>query len=322
MSQIQELAHLQIPLQSIKLATDNFADQNFIGQGGFGRVYKGQIPHPITEQETAVAVKRLDVNNMITGQGQNEFLKEIVTLASYKHDNIVTLIGFCDEDDEKVLVYKHEVNGSLDKHLHICLTWEQRLHICLDVARGLKYLHEDVGVGHRVIHRDMKSSNILLDENMKAKISDFGLCKIGPRSEQFSILVTKAAGTLGYVDPQYSETGVLTKESDVYALGIVLCEDLCGRFACIPTYGDRRTFLSLLVTHHYENRSIDRVIFPCLQKQMKPYSLDTFVRIAFDCMNKDRRHRPTMGTVLKELEAALEHQTVLKIVSITIPVNI
>ncbi|KAF5759972.1 putative protein kinase RLK-Pelle-CrRLK1L-1 family [Helianthus annuus] len=256
MSQIQEVAYLQIPLQTIKLATNDFSQQNFIGQGGFGRVYKGELPHPNSE---VVAVKRLD---RIHGQGQTEFIKEIVTLASYKHDNIVSIIGFCDEDGEKVLVYKYEVNGSLDNHLaNPDLTWEQRLRICIDAARGLKYLHDDVGVGHRLIHRDIKSGNILLDEDWKAKISDFGLCKVGPRNEQFSFLVTLAAGTYGYIDPQYMQTGVLTKESDVYSYGIVLFEVLCGRLAMIASYSDHRTFLHHLVKRHLSDRKLHEICF-------------------------------------------------------------
>ncbi|KAJ0681610.1 putative protein kinase RLK-Pelle-LRR-I-1 family [Helianthus annuus] len=307
MSQIQEVAYLQIPLQTIKLATNDFSQQNFIGQGGFGRVYKGELPHPNSE---VVAVKRLD---RIHGQGQTEFIKEIVTLASYKHDNIVSIIGFCDEDGEKVLVYKYEVNGSLDNHLaNPDLTWEQRLRICIDAARGLKYLHDDVGVGHRLIHRDIKSGNILLDEDWKAKISDFGLCKVGPRNEQFSFLVTLAAGTYGYIDPQYMQTGVLTKESDVYSFGIVLFEVLCGRLAMIASYSDHRTFLHHLVKRHLSDRKLHEICFANLNGHMKSYSLDTFLRLAYSCTYKGRKHRPTMGIVVEELEAALEHQIALE----------
>ncbi|XP_076918103.1 putative serine/threonine-protein kinase PBL28 [Bidens hawaiensis] len=269
----------------IKLATD----QNFLAHG-FG--------------------KWLDKT-----QGQSEFLKEILTLACYKHKNIICLLGFCDEDDEKILVYKYEVNGSLDRHLaDTNLTWEDRLRICLDAARGLKYLHDDVGVGHRVIHRDIKSSNILLDEDWKAKISDFGLCKIGLRNEWFSFLVSNIAGTIGYVDPQYIETGVLTKESDVYAFGVVLCEVLCGRPAVIAKYCNKRTFLPLLLQHHYEDKNTEGIFFANLQGNMKPRSCDTFLNIAYNCVNKDRRHSPTMEIVVKELEAALEHQTAITLI--------
>nr|GFC88703.1 probable receptor-like protein kinase At5g59700 [Tanacetum cinerariifolium] len=157
--------------------------------GGFGRVYKGQL-RISSSKTTNVAVKRLDVKG---GQGQHEFLMEIVMLSSYKHDNLVSLVGFSEEGDEKIIVYAHEVRGSLDKYLTTDLTWVQRLQICLGAARGLNYLHSGVGEGHRVLHRDIKSSNILLDENWEAKVSDFGLSKIGPTNQEFTFLVTNPA---------------------------------------------------------------------------------------------------------------------------------
>ncbi|MFS8012726.1 putative protein kinase RLK-Pelle-CrRLK1L-1 family [Helianthus anomalus] len=241
MSLIQELDHLKIPLEHIRLATKNFSDDNFIGQGGFGRVYKGQLPLFATSSDksiTSVAVKRLDVKGL---QGQHEFLMEIVMLSSYKHDNLVSLVGFSDESDEKIIVYEHEVRGSLDKYLATTdVTWVQRLHICLGAARGINYLHCDVGEGHRVLHRDIKSSNLLLNENWEAKISDFGLSKIGPTNQEFTFLVTNACGTLGYIDPLYATTDVLTKESDVYSFGVVFFEVLCGRLAVIKAFNDER----------------------------------------------------------------------------------
>ncbi|PWA56267.1 jacalin-like lectin domain-containing protein [Artemisia annua] len=244
MSEFLEQNQLKLPLDDIKSATNNFSSENNIGKGGFGLVYKGQLP----PSGTMVAVKRLD--SKISGQGQTEFLKEIFMLARYKHDNIVSLFGFSDEDGEKVLVYKHEDNGSLDNHLASTdLTWAQRLRICLGAARGLNYLHSSVGEGHRVIHRDIKSSNILLDADWEAKISDFGLSKEGIKNVQYTFVVTALCGTLGYVDPMYQETGILTKESDVYSFGIVLFEVLCGRLALIMEYEVPRRFLSQLVQH-------------------------------------------------------------------------
>ncbi|MFS8012718.1 putative protein kinase RLK-Pelle-CrRLK1L-1 family [Helianthus anomalus] len=153
MSFLQELYRLRIPFDDIKFATNNFSDQNCIGQGGFGPVYKGQLPSS-TRLTEHVAVKRLDLKG---GQGEREFLMEIVMLASYKHDKLVSLVGFSNDGNEKVLVYKHEANGSLNNHLPSTnLSWEQRLRICVGVARGLEYLHDGVGAGHRVLHRDVK----------------------------------------------------------------------------------------------------------------------------------------------------------------------
>ncbi|KAI3799830.1 hypothetical protein L1987_35134 [Smallanthus sonchifolius] len=308
MSLLQELDHLRIPFDDIKSATSNFANQNFLSQGGFGPVYKGQLPSSTcsSETDTTVAVKRLDVKG---GQGENEFLMEIVMLASYKHINLVSLLGFCDEGNEKVLVYKYEVNGSLDNHLSSTnLTWEKRVRICLGAARGLEYLHGGVGEGHRVLHRDVKSSNILLDANWEAKISDFGLSTIGPTNQQFTFLVTNACGTFGYLDPLYVSTGVLTKESDVYSFGVVLFEVLCGRLAMIAKYDDKRRFLTGLVKFHRENGTLHNIIMPNLLEEMKPFSLQVFSNIAFQCLNEDRKQRPTMDIVAEILETALKYQ--------------
>ncbi|KAM0015022.1 putative protein kinase RLK-Pelle-CrRLK1L-1 family [Helianthus debilis subsp. tardiflorus] len=176
MSSIEELKHLQMSLQDISDATNNFAKENCIGSGGYGKVYKGEF-----EKYGTIAVKRLSRNLGEHSQGDREFKTEIALLSNYKHENIVSLLGYCDEDGEKILVYKHESQGSLDKHLKSAdLTWTQRLKICLDAARGLKYLHHDVAPEHRTLHRDLKSANILLDANWNAKISDFGLSKKGP----------------------------------------------------------------------------------------------------------------------------------------------
>ncbi|PWA46421.1 jacalin-like lectin domain-containing protein [Artemisia annua] len=304
MSHIPELNNLQLqlPLNDIMSATNNFSEQNYVGQGGFGRVYKGQL-QPCG---TIVAVKRLDTR---LGQGRNEFLKEILMLASYKHDNLVSLIGFCDQGQEKILVYKHEDMGSLDKHLASTnLTWEQRLRICLSAARGLDYLHRGVGTGHKVIHCDIKSSNILLDANWEAKISDFGLSKVALKNQQFTFLVTTACGTLGYLDPLYMKMGVLTKESDVYSFGVVLFEVLCGRLAMVCEYEDERRFLSSWVKLNNKNKKFQQIIIPFLREQMKPDSVSIFFKIALQCLNDDRQQRPTMGSIVKELETALEAQ--------------
>ncbi|PWA38788.1 DA1-related protein 2 [Artemisia annua] len=302
MSRIPELNHLQLPLNDIISATNNFSERNYVGRGGFGRVYKGQLqPSGIT-----VAVKRLDTR---FGQGENEFLKEILMLASYKHENLVSLVGFCDQGQEKILVYKHEDNGSLDKHLASTnLTWEQRLRICLGAACGLDYLHNGVGEGHRVVHRDIKSSNILLDANWKAKISDFGLSKFAPKNQQFTFLVTNACGTIGYLDPDYTKTGVLTKESDVYSFGIVLFEVLCGRLAMVYQYEDERRFLYWWVKLNDKNKKLQQIIIPFLREQMKPNSISVFFKIALQCLDDKRQQRPTMRKVVKELETALEAQ--------------
>nr|XP_043615731.1 probable receptor-like protein kinase At2g39360 [Erigeron canadensis] len=194
---MEALEHFKIPLEKIKLATNNFSDEAFIGQGGYGKVYVGTLT--LSEQQIRVAVKRLDCQ---FGQGNREYLMEIQTLTCYRHKNLVSLVGFCDENGESILVYEHAKYGSLDKYLsNPELSWIQRLKISLGAARGFNYLHDEVGPQHRVLHRDIKSANILLDENWEAKVSDFGLSKIGPSNLEFTYVVTVACGTIGYIDP-------------------------------------------------------------------------------------------------------------------------
>ncbi|KAK9061185.1 hypothetical protein SSX86_018365 [Deinandra increscens subsp. villosa] len=305
-AQVEQLQHLRIPLEDIIVATNNFAQDTFIGKGGFGRVYKGQLPRS-GEPSITVAIERLD--ETITRQGMREFGTEIILLASYRHSNLVSLVGFSDEGAEKILVYKYESNGSLDMHLASAdLTWEQRLRICLGAAHGLEYLHDGVGTSHRVIHCDIKSSNILLDVNWEAKISDFGLSKIGPMNQEFTFLFSNACGTLGYVDPQYHSTGVLSKESDVYSFGVVLFEVLCGRRATAVQFNDERRFLSSLAKHRYIEGRANEIVMGVVRDQMKPYSFETFSRIAYLCLNESRNQRPGMKKVVQELQSSFEYQ--------------
>nr|GEY86128.1 protein kinase-like domain, phloem protein 2-like protein [Tanacetum cinerariifolium] len=226
---MKEFEHLKIQLKEIKKATGNFNDKTHgIGSGGFGKVYSGEVTH--YRGRSMVAVKRLDRS---FGQGDSEFWKEVVMLSRYKHQNIISLLGFCEEDAEKILVYEHAAHGGLDDFISSPkLSWRQRIKICLDAARGLNYLHEDKGNQQRVLHRDIKSSNILLDARFNAKVSDMGLSRMGPANQPHTVLITNVVGTLGYCDPLYFETGLLTKESDVYSFGVVLFEVLFGRLCC------------------------------------------------------------------------------------------
>ncbi|KAI3771156.1 hypothetical protein L6452_02314 [Arctium lappa] len=296
--------HLKIPLEKIREATSNFDQKNFIAKGGFGSVYKGELSW--SNSFITVAVKRLDPKS---DQGSHEFMMEITMLSCYKHKNLASLVGYCDEDKEKVLVYVHESKGSLDNHIrNPNLSWKQRLKISIGAARGLNYLHDDVGPQHRVLHRDIKSANILLNDEWEAKVSDFGLSKIGPANLQHTFLVTNACGTFGYLDPIYYRTGILTKESDVYSFGVVLFEILCGRFAS----EDGKMFLGPLAEIRYEENKLDEIIDPNLRKQMKLNSLNTFSAIAYQCLKNNRSERPTMARVIEKLENAFEIQASLK----------
>lgn len=184
----------------------------------------------------------------------------------------------------------------------------QRLKISISAARGFNYLHNEMGPQHRILHRDIKSANILLDENWESKISDFGLSKIGPSNHKHTFLFTAACGTFGYADPVYVNTGIITKESDVYSFGVVLFEILCGRLACAQQYHDERRYLAPLVQRHCEQSRLDEIIHPDLWKQMKLRSLNSFSMIAYQCFKESRNERPRIGQILEELLNAFEYQ--------------
>ncbi|XP_076942653.1 putative receptor-like protein kinase At5g39000 [Bidens hawaiensis] len=293
----EDVNHLQIPLQDISLATNGFANENVIGNGGFGKVYYG-----ISEKHGPIAIKRLDRRH---GQGDHEFKTEIALLPKYKHENIVSLLGFCNEDGEKILVYPYESNWSLDKHISKeYLKWIHRLQICLDAARGLMYVHDNVGSQLEIFHRDVKSSNILLDENWKAKISDFGLARIRPANAETSFLISDPCGTPGYIDPRYHINKYLTQKSDVYSFGVVLFEVLCGTLTCDPWFNDH---LAAVVEKHYKRQTLDNIIPSYLRTQMNLNSLQSFSNIAYQCL-KNVEERPTMKEVVNHLQEAIDHQ--------------
>nr|XP_043623694.1 uncharacterized protein LOC122595406 [Erigeron canadensis] len=301
MSDLRQFEHLKIPLEAIITATNNFSDESLIGRGGFGKVYKGDVVR--SEGETVAAIKRLDGRY---GQGDPQFWKEIMLLSQYKHTNIVSLLGYCDDCDEKILVYEYAPKKSLDRYLNSSeLNWVQRLKICSGVAHGLAYLHEADGTTQqRVLHRDIKSSNIILDDNWNAKIADFGLSKFGPANQEFTFMISQAVGTHGYVDPLYVETGLLTKESDVFSFGVVLFEVLCGRL-CFGYQGDRNQPLIGLVRQAYEQNTIREIICNSIRDEIDGYSLDVFTKIAYQCLKRERKERPKMSLIVTRLETAL-----------------
>nr|KAJ0190717.1 hypothetical protein LSAT_V11C800429620 [Lactuca sativa] len=304
---MEGVQHLKIPLDEIKFATNNFSDENSIGKGAYGKVYAAKLS--LSGQQRIVAIKRL---NKTSNQGEPQFLMEIQLLSCYKHKNLISLVGFCDENREKILVYEYAKHGSLDKYLSTPeLSWTQRLQISIGAARGFNYLHNDVGPQHRVLHRDIKSSNILLHENWEAKISDFGLSKIGPSNVECTFLLTSPCGTIGYVDPEYARTGILTKESDVYPFGVVLFEILCGRLARTKNQ-DKNLLLPILARKCYEQNRLIDIIHPNLTTQVKVDSLEMFSMVAYQCLKENRSERPTMGWIVEKLEKALELQADIK----------
>ncbi|PWA49057.1 protein kinase-like domain, Phloem protein 2-like protein [Artemisia annua] len=302
---MKEFEHLAVKLEEVKSATDNFNDTKIIGKGGFGYVYEGEVSQP--RGKTKAAFKRLDRKH---GQGDPQFWKEVMMLSRYTHENLISLLGYCNEGGEMILVYEHASNGSLDRHLRsTTLTWTQRIRICHDAAKGLCYLHEDRG-NHRVLHRDIKCSNILLDENWKAKVSDMGLAKVGP-ANQFTFLITdNVVGTFGYIDPMYLRKGFLTKESDVYSFGVVLFEVLCGRL-CFDYSGN----IVHIWKQRYEENKLDEIVFKDdLVQALDQSSLEVFSEIAFQCLQESREERPLMADVVEKLEIALKSQELVDLV--------
>ncbi|KAK1417136.1 hypothetical protein QVD17_26258 [Tagetes erecta] len=301
-SVIKEFEHLKIPLEELKEATNDFDDTKIIGVGGFGNVYGGEITH--SKGRSMVAIKRLSRK---FGQGDPEFWKEVMMLSRYTHTNLISLLGYCDEDGEKILVYEYATNGSLDRHLSsTTLTWLQRLKICLDVAMGLAYLHDHKGTQQRVVHRDIKSANILLYDNWNAKLSDLGLSKLGPANQQHTVLFTHVAGTPGYCDPQYMEMYALTKESDIYSFGVVLFEVLCGKL-CVKKTNGRLEVLVPMWKQSYIDKKLNHVMLD-LSPPLNPVSLEIFSSLAFQCLHNSREQRPITSFLIERLWAALERQ--------------
>ncbi|KAL8263997.1 hypothetical protein R6Q59_022127 [Mikania micrantha] len=309
MSFMKDFDHLKIQMKDILSATNNFDRAKVIGRGGFGRVYKGELSLP--KGQITVAFKQLDRK---LGQGNIEFWKEIMMLSKYKHENLISLMHFCIEGDEMILVYEYASRGSLDRYLSNASTlpWIQRLRICVGASRGLQFLHDPMETQQRVLHRDIKSANILLDEKWTAKVSDFGLSKIGPANQPQTYLVSNVVGTPGYCDPLYWELGFLTKESDVYSFGVVLFEILCGRLCFEYKNGKLANILVPQWRRCYDQKRLDEIILLGLKEQMDPGSLNTFSSIAYRCVKRAREDRPTMGEVVKELEFSLEQQDILE----------
>ncbi|XP_052200107.1 receptor-like protein kinase FERONIA isoform X2 [Diospyros lotus] len=297
-------------LPELQSATRNFDDGLVIGSGGFGNVYKGLI----NGGTTTIAIKRM---KPMSKQGPNEFQMEIETISKFRHKHLVILLGYCDECNEKILVYEHMEQGALANHLYkknakdngnVChMPWEQRLKICIGAARGLDYLH--TGIQGGVIHRDVKTANILLNKDMVAKVSDFGLCKMGATSHSVSHVSTTVKGTFGYFDPHYFLTRKLTKKSDVYAFGVVLLEVLCGRPAVDLSLEEEQHSLTLWAQGCLKDGKLDEVIDPILTDQLPiPLkSLEVFAEVARKCLHIHPNRRPTMADVVVSLERALAY---------------
>lgn len=284
----------------LKKCTNNFSESNEIGFGGYGKVYKGILP-----DGKIIAIKRAQQGSM---QGGLEFKTEIELLSRVHHKNLVGLVGFCFEQGEQMLVYEFMPNGTLRESLSgrsdIHLDWKRRLRIALGSARGLAYLHELANPP--IIHRDVKSTNILLDENLTAKVADFGLSKLVSDSEKGHVS-TQVKGTLGYLDPEYYMTQQLTEKSDVYSFGVVMLELITSRQPIEKgkyIVREVRTLMNMKDEEHYGLREL---MDPVVRNTPNLIGFGRFLELAMQCVEESAADRPTMSEVVKALETILQN---------------
>ncbi|XP_049936924.1 leucine-rich repeat receptor protein kinase HPCA1-like isoform X2 [Nymphaea colorata] len=283
-----------------KKYTNNFFEGNEIGAGGYGKVYKGTLP-----SGQIVAIKRAQKGST---QGAHEFKTEIELLSRVHHKNLVSLLGFCFDQGEQILIYEFISNGTLGESLSgrtgIWLDWKRRVKIALDSARGLAYLHELADPP--IIHRDVKSTNILLDEDLNAKVADFGLSKLID-DEGTGHVSTQVKGTLGYLDPEYYMTQQLTYKSDVYSFGVVMLELVTAK---PPIQRGRYVVreVKAAIDKTKEFYGLEEILDPTIRGETSLVSLQKFVGLALQCTEELASKRPSMNEVVKEIEAILQNE--------------
>ncbi|OIV96436.1 hypothetical protein TanjilG_09863 [Lupinus angustifolius] len=290
-------------LEELREATHNFSWSNHIGEGGFGPVHKGFVDDRLRPGLKAqpVAVKQLDLDGL---QGHREWLAEIIFLGQLRHPHLVKLIGYCSEDEHRLLVYEYMARGSLENQLFrrysVALPWSTRMKIALGAAKGLAFLHE---ADKPVIYRDFKASNILLDSDYTAKLSDFGLAKDGPEGEDTHV-TTRIMGTHGYTAPEYIMTGHLTTKSDVYSYGVVMLELLTGKRVVDKTRSQgQRSLVEWARPILRDHRKLQRIIDPRLEGQFPTKGAMKVAALTYKCLSHHPNPRPPMSDVVKILES-------------------
>ncbi|KAI3987219.1 hypothetical protein MKX01_031703 [Papaver californicum] len=291
--------------KELELATKNYSDKLILGRGGFGTVYKGTLP-----DGRVVAIKK---SKIVDDTQIEQFINEIVVLTQVNHRNVVKVLGCCLEADVPLLVYEYVSNGTLFQHIHdkadgetsIFLSWKVRLRIATESAGALAYLHSAASVP--IIHRDIKSANILLDENYTAKIADFGASRLNPLDQ--TQIDTLVKGTMGYLDPEYFSTNLLTNKSDVYSFGVVLLELLTGeKPLSLMKFQEQRSLATYFI-YAMERNELFKIIEPHVVNEGRREQLIAFAELAKQCLNSKGEERPTMKEVTAELESLSKIET-------------
>ncbi|ESQ54291.1 hypothetical protein EUTSA_v10026923mg [Eutrema salsugineum] len=287
--------------------TNNF--NKVIGKGGFGIVYLGSL-----EDGTQIAVKMIkdssfgksNVPSSSSSSSSKQFQVEAELLLTVHHRNLASFVGYCDDDRSMALIYEYMANGNLQDYLSSenaeDLSWEKRLHIAIDSAQGLEYLHH--GCRPPIVHRDVKTANILLNDNLEAKIADFGVSKVFPEDD-LSQVETAVMGTPGYIDPEYYRTFMLNEKSDVYSFGVVLLELITGQRAIVKTEAGDKISVVHYVEPFFETGELDGVVDPLLRGDFSSDSAWKFVDVAMSCVRDRGYNRPTMNHVVSELQQCL-----------------
>ncbi|GLT83188.1 hypothetical protein SLE2022_014930 [Rubroshorea leprosula] len=289
-------ASLQYDFATVRAATNNFNDENKLGQGGFGAVYRGRLP-----DGQHVAIKRLSSGS---GQGDTEFKNEVLLVAKLQHRNLVRLLGFCLEGDERLLIYEFLPNTSLDQFIfdpikRTQLDWEMRYKIIGGIARGLLYLHEDSRF--RIIHRDLKTSNILLDQDMNSKIADFGMARLFVRDETHGD-TSRIVGTYGYMAPEYAMHGQFSIKSDIYSFGVLLLEIVSGQKRNCFRNGENVEDLVSYAWKNWREGTGINLIDPTLKNGSRT-EMTRCIHIGLLCVQENVVDRPTMAAVVLMLNS-------------------
>lgn len=276
-------------------ATGGFSQANLLGQGGYGYVHKGVLPNG-----KEIAVKSLKNDS---GQGDREFQVEVEIISRVHHRHLVSLVGYCITEGQRILIYEFVPNNTLEYHLHgkdrPVMEWPIRLRIALGTARGLAYLHEDCHP--KIIHRDIKAANILLDFNFEAKVSDFGLARLA--TDNHTHVSTRVMGTFGYLAPEYAASGKLTDKSDVFSFGVMLLELISGKHPIDADMDDSLVdWATPIITTALAEGDYSELVDPRLQDNYVPQEMARMVACAGACIRRSAKRRPRMSQIVRALE--------------------